>query len=448
MESESGKLTREELGIPGVREQEAIRRELLSKRLKQLLPAAMRANNIDMWIILDREFNPDPLRLDVTGSAGYGPGSGVRTAYIFYDRGEGEIEKIAISSHLLGAIVEQVYDQVMCRGYTLEGLRPDLKEVVEKRDPRRIGVNTSPTLPMADGLTVELKNYLVESIAPTYAERLVSAELLARDFRANHIEDEIPTYRKLCEWTAAWEEEALSDRVIEVGKSTAKDVHWWMREKAWELLGQDPWNGVRIRRSGLNFPDNADEVIQPGDIVTIDAGLQYAGYATDMKRSVYVLRSGEDGLPEPIRRGWANAMEAREIHEQKMRPGATGTEVYQEITDWYEEKGYEILHALGGVPTPTYSVPAMGIYTHSIGYAVHGIGPRIAEPWPMAFGDRVYYPLGLGHWYAMEWQVLTPTEEYGGRALNISCEEQLILRGEGVVEYLIPPQDEPLLLRS
>jgi len=444
MEGKSDKFTREALGIPSVKEQEAIRTEIVAKKLKEVLPAAMRAHDIDMWIILDREYNPDPLRVDVGGRAG---GGGVRTAHIFYDRGEGDLEKIAISSHLLGPIVEQVYDQVICRGYTLEGLRPDLKEVIEKRDPRRIGINTSPTLPMADGLTVELKKYLVDSIGPKYAGRLVSAEMLARDFRTNHVEEEIPVYRKLCEWTAAWEEEALSSQVIQVGKTTAEDVHWWMREKAWEL-GMQGGSGVRIRREGVNFPDNADEVIQLGDIVTIDGGLRFLGYATDMKRSVYVLRPGESQPPEHIRQGWANAMEVRRIHAQKMRPGAIGTEVYQEITDWYREKGYEILHALGGVPTPTYSVPAMGIYTHSIGYAAHGIGARIAEPWPMAFGDRVYYPLGLNHWYSMEWQVLTPVEEYGGRSLNISCEEQLILKGDGVVEYFVPPQDALLLLRS
>ena len=439
-----GKLTREALGIPSVKEQEAIRTEIVARRLKEVLPTAMRAHDIDMWIILDREFNPDPLRADVGGRAG---GGGVRTAYIFYDRREGDLEKIAISSHLLGPTVEQVYDQVICRGYTLEGLRPDLKEVIEQRDPQRIGINTSPTLPMADGLTVELKKYLVDSIGPKYAERLVSAELLARDFRANHVEEEIPVYRKLCEWTAAWEEKALSSRVIQVGRTTAEDVHWWMREKAWELVGVGVAK-VRIRRSGVNFPDNAAEVIQPGDLVTIDASLRFLGYATDMKRSVYVLRPGEDELPEYIRRGWAEGIEVRRIHTQKMRPGAIGTEVYQEITDWYKAKGYEILHALGGVPTPTYTVPAMGIYTHSIGYAVHGIGARIAEPWPMAFGDRVYYPLGLNHWYAMEWQVLTPVEEYGGLALSFSFEEQLMLKGDGVVEYFVPPQDTLLLLRS
>ena len=55
----------------------------------------------------------------------------------------------------------------------------------------------SRTLPMADGLSVSLKQYLDDAIGPDYVAREVSAELLLRDFRATRTAAETQVYRDL-----------------------------------------------------------------------------------------------------------------------------------------------------------------------------------------------------------------------------------------------------------
>ena len=159
-------LTAESLGIPKEKEQYEIRKSIIKGKLNQLLLPAMRAHDIDMWLVMSREFNPDPMLPDI--GDGY---PGVRNIYVFYDNGGDQAEKIFVGSHQLREqIIPHLYDQVVYYGYSKAGVRPHLKEVVESRDPKRIGVNISPTLPMADGLTAVLKEYLEESIGKKYAQ--------------------------------------------------------------------------------------------------------------------------------------------------------------------------------------------------------------------------------------------------------------------------------------
>ena len=108
------------------------------------------------------------------------------------------------------SVIEQVYDEKTYYGYSKEGLTPHLREVVHARDPERIAVNTSKTLPEADGLTATLKEFLIETVGSPYADRLVSAELLVRDFRTRRAPLERKLFTELAEWTARWETEGLT----------------------------------------------------------------------------------------------------------------------------------------------------------------------------------------------------------------------------------------------
>ena len=100
-------------------QQLAVREQWLMKRHEMILPL-MRAHGIDMWIVLDREYHPDPLSVDIGGEGG------VRNAAIFYDTGE-RLEKIYIFSHPAREdLVALMYDELINYGYRPEGLRPHL----------------------------------------------------------------------------------------------------------------------------------------------------------------------------------------------------------------------------------------------------------------------------------------------------------------------------------
>jgi len=438
-------LTRHTLGIPSERERYAIRKGIIGKKLNRTLLPAMRRHGIDMWAVLSREFHPDPFLPEIGGGW-----PGVRNAYVFFDSGGDVPEKIFIGSHEHREdLFAEVYDRVLFYGYSEEGLSPHLREVVRECDPKRIGVNISETLPMADGLSVSMKRYLEEAIGPEYSGRLVSAELVARDFRAVRLPEEYGVYRRLCEWTVAWCGEALGRRVVCPNLTTCADVHWWMRDKARELgLETEFLPGLYANRRGQAVPcTSPDHRIEHGDIVALDAGLAFDLFRTDYQRTAYVLRPGEVEPPASLQRAFEDALEVRDHLTANMLPGEIGHRIWEETMAWARSKGYEVVHPMAGGQGEPFASKKVGVYCHSIGNSTHDIGARIAIDWPMAYGDRVRYALEPDQWYSVELGVSVPIPEWDGRPVFIGIEEEVALTEHGV-EYFVQPQAELIVIAS
>jgi Xaa-Pro aminopeptidase len=419
------------------------RKKIIAKRLDTLLLPAMRAQKIDLWLIFTREHNEDPILSEIGGGW-----AGVRNAYLFFDRGN-RLEKIFIGSHeLRDTTIPDAYDSVVYYGYSEDGIKQHLTRVVGERDPKRIGLNVSPTLPMADGLSWTLRQFLEDTLGPKYAKRMVSAELVTRDFRTSHIPEEVQVFQELCRWTVAWEEEALSDRVVTVGKTTADDIHWWMRQRALELgLEVEFLPGVRITRKGENLPTNSPlHPVEPGDLISIDAGLAFIDYRTDIKRTAYVLQPDQTQPPASIQKAFSDALKVTDTLLTHMKPGVLGRDVWQNAMNELKTMGYaQGLPGTGGTVRPDPKRAEVGIYGHSVGNSTHDIGARVAVDWPFAYGDRVRYPLARNAWYSVELHVSTPIPEWGGTVLPIRIEEDAALTDNGVV-FFAPRQSSLLLI--
>ena len=166
--------------------QEARRRwdrlcQIRLEKFDYILPQAMRENGIDMWIVAQKESHYDPLYEQLgrgyTGDVGY---------YIFTDRGGNRIERVALGT--TGPMLEQ------CPAYDEVSGAADLQAFVAKRDPKRIGINVSDEIGMADGLTHTVYQHLVKAIGAPYATRLVSAEKLVSDYLSRHVASEIVAF--------------------------------------------------------------------------------------------------------------------------------------------------------------------------------------------------------------------------------------------------------------
>ena len=377
-------------GIPGALERARIKRAIVEEKLDTALLPAMRAHAIDMWIILDRENHPDPLHEEIGGGF-----AGVRLAYIFYDSGGEEPEKIYLGSHVQpgDSVIEQVYDEKTYYGYSKEGLTPHLREVVHRRDPGRIGINTSKTLPEADGLTATLKEFLIETVGSPYAGRLVSAELLVRDFRTLRTPLERKLFTELAEWTARWETEGLAGSHVKPGETTGLDIAAWFEDRAREL-GVTSFQTVRVVRRGDLLPRHSPDIpIEPGDIVAVDGGLFYLQFATDMKRTAYVLGPEESEPPQSIRDAWAEVVQTSNLYASKMLPGAIGHEIYEAIMAEAKRDGYVPDTRTDPSVSNTGPEHEIALYGHSLGNNLHGVGARVAPDLPFAYGDRVRFPL-------------------------------------------------------
>lgn len=429
-------------GVPGARERFEIQRELIGDKLDSALLPAMRRHGIDMWIVLDREYNPDPLQVELGGN-----GTGVRAAYIFYDNGSDRPEKLFYSSHEQpkNSVIANVYDETIYYGYSREGLTPHLQRAVAERDPKAIGINRSHTIPMADGLTVGLYDYLMETIGEPYRDRVVSAELLARDFRLNRTEMETAVYRQLLAWTHRWMEEALSTANIETGVTTAEDVAWWLKDRAREI-GLSGYGTVRVVRGGDLLPiHDPDLPLLPGDIVGIDGGLRYLGYSVDIKRHAYLLRAGETAVPADLQASWDVVHDMAGVYTRALSIGAIGHEIWAAINAEATARGYATVGPDAGGDATSNTRPEAGFYGHSVGNGAHDIGARVAADIPFAYGDRVRYPLTDNEWVSVEFHVSTPIPQWGGKTWYTRFEETAQITPDGP-RWLLAPQRELFLV--
>ncbi len=185
-----------------------------NEKFDNVLPQAMRDNNIDMWIQVmgtknGEEGNLDPLRLDLGSNTG---------TFIFTDRGGDRIERA-----VMGRISATVRNS---RAYDILGSDSDLKQFVSERDPRRIAVNFSETIPVADGISYTDYLKLTKILGDGYAERIVSAENLITDFRSRRVMSEIVYFGELCKETVSVMEKAFT--IIEPGVTTLKDIFRWL----------------------------------------------------------------------------------------------------------------------------------------------------------------------------------------------------------------------------
>ena len=205
------------------------------KMRRHLLPL-MRAHDVDLWIILSRENAPDPA-LELFGGYGITGWYGHRNAYLFYDTGgasgEDGLETSALGTHLSGHL-DRFYDTRLLYGE--EGLAPHLRQYIEDRDPRRIAVNQSRTISMADGLTAELKDYLIDALGAPYRDRLVSSEPLLVEYVSTRTLAEEAIQREASRVTFDILRRAISDEVIEPGRTTLLDVHYWITAE-WKRQG-------------------------------------------------------------------------------------------------------------------------------------------------------------------------------------------------------------------
>ncbi len=429
-------------GIPASLERNEIKKAIVGEKLGKALLPAMRNHGIDMWIVLDRENNSEPLHDELGGGF-----SGVRAAFIFFDNGGDQVEKIYYGSHEQAAtsVIGQVYDETKYYGYSREGLTPHLRKAVHDRQPKKIGVNTSHTLPEADGLTVGLSNFLVKTIGPKYSDRIVSAELMVRDFRLNRTDLETQLYTQLLTWSERWMSEALSTANVITGKTTSADIAWWLKDRALEL-GVTGGGTVRVVREGELLPIHDPKIaLEPGDVVGIDGGLDYLGYSIDIKRTAYILRPGETALPEEIQAAWKDTHEIGDLYVSKMVPGAIGHEIWTSINEEAGNRGYKAVGPDAGGDAVATNAPEVGVYGHSVGNVAHDIGARIAADIPFAYGERVRFPLQTNEWVSIEFHVSTPLDMWGGKTWYARFEETGQLTAEGV-KWLIPIQEQLYLI--
>jgi len=415
--------------VMSLREQTETFYDLNVQRVDRILLPAMRANGIDCWIIMSREGFIDPVLEYIRDENGEG---GHRNAFIFFDDGSDRLRRIVIGTHLPQET--QVFDDVLGYGsdYGPSGpsLQPELRRIVHELQPERIGVNQSRTIGTADGLTVEMKQHLVEAIGPTYAQRLVSAEPLVFDFLDTTLPEERVLFEEAARITQQIHEEVLSDLVIEPGVTRVSDVQWYTYNRMHEL-GVVPGYPVTlsVMREGGRVRD-LDPVIQGGDLIKTDIGIIYVGLYTDFKRTAYVLKPGETEAPAGLQRAMDNALRVQDVVAEVALSGVLGYEVKDEAEARLAQEGIEA-----------------SVASHSVAGFIHGVGSWFGANWPDRYSVRTTFPVRDGAFYALESSATTPVPEWGDIPLSFGTEESVYATPDGL-ESFIPRQETLYLIPS
>ncbi|MFQ5696109.1 MAG: hypothetical protein ACE5HB_08985, partial [Terriglobia bacterium] len=188
-------------GTRSERERAAVHDRIVLKKLDTMLGPAMRANDIQLWIVLGREYNIDPVFPFITPDGTY-PGG--RNAYVFIDTGGERPERIVIGSHQWKQRAPFSARVSAARG---ADVGREIRKLVEQHAPQRIGINEAEGTSAADGLTASMRDYLVEALGPELSRRLVSAERLAIDFLDTRLPEEEELFREAARVTRKiWEE--------------------------------------------------------------------------------------------------------------------------------------------------------------------------------------------------------------------------------------------------
>ena len=371
------------------RDRATVRDQILKERFNELLPKLMDEANIDMWLLISREYNEDPVMRTMLPAKWLNARR--RTIMVFYrNREHDTIEKLAVARYDIGDNIASAWNKEE---------QPDqwtaLREIIEERNPDRIGLNFSKHFNIADGLVHTDFEELKEALPASLESRIVSAEELAISWIETRTDREMELYNDLVQITHDIIDEAFSPSVIVPGKTTTDDVVWWMRQKVTDL-GLETWfhPTVDIQRSEEELKSHIysfskgeeSKVILPGDLLHCDFGITYLGLNTDCQQHAYMPKEGEDAVPAFLAEAFAKGNRIQDIFTSNFKEGLTGNQVLLKSLTQGKKEGLR---------------PA--IYTHPLGTYGHSAGTTLGM-WDSQDGVPVTgdYPLHFNTVYAIE----------------------------------------------
>ncbi len=386
------------------REQAAFVKGWIERRFDTVLPGLMRREGIDMWIIVSREYNDDPVFRSMAPLTTFS--SRRRTILVFSDRGD-RVDRLSIGRF--------DYDGLFTAVPTPnDGQWDGLRKLVEERNPKVIGVNTSEAWNHADGLTANERDNLLRALGSTYATRVRSAEMLAVGWLEVKLPEETEAYSHVMTVAHRVIREAFSNEVVTPGVTTTDDVVWWMRQRVAELgLGSWFHPSVSIQREGGDVPTS--RIILPGDMLHTDFGIVYLGFSTDTQHNAYVLKPGETEAPAGLRAGLAAANRLQDLTMAHAKLGGTGNAALAGALAQARAEGI----------TPS-------IYCHPVGYHGHAAGPPIGmtdyQTGVPVRGEYIFRP---NTWHSIELNARHAVPEWGGQQVRFALEEDAALLPSG-----------------
>ncbi len=396
-----------------------MRDPMVEAKLNQV-PGILAELGLDAWLLFVRESHEvhDP-SLDLV----VGTNVTWHSGFLLTRRGD----RIAVVGSLDKANLESLghYPEIFTY---VGGVTDELRRVLRRLNPQSIAVNYSTSDPAADGLTHGMYLTLVRILEGTpYATRLVSAERLVASLRGRKTPEEQSRIHVACEITVqilegltAKLKVGLTER--QVARMILDEVKARGVEQAWEP-DQCPAVFTGPSSAGAHASPT-DRTIEPAHIMNVDFGVRKDGYCSDLQRTWYFLRPGEDRAPESVQRGFETIVGAIREAAKEMRPGKPGAEIDDVARAYITRRGYsDYPHGTG----------------HQIGRVAHDGGAGILPRWER-YGQTPFLPIEESQCFTLE-----PRLTVDGHGVA-TCEEIVVVTREGG-SFLSRPQETLYLVR-
>ncbi len=399
-----------------MRERAEVVDRLLDERIETVLPKIMRRSGIDMWVIVSREYNEDPVLRTFLPSTWQNARR--NTMLVIYDPGTGKkLETYAMARYAVGKRFVKAWDA---------DKQPDqwkaLAEFIAAKDPKKIGINRSEYFALADGISSMQHDQFMNALPGNLKSRVTSAENVAIGWLETRTESEMAIYPNIVRIAHQIITEGFSEKVIQPGVTTTDDVVWWYRDRIREL-GFTTWfhPSVSIQRKDPEsfehlraFSDRPeDQVILPGDLLHVDFGITYLRLNTDTQQHAYVLRTGERTTPKFLTEAFKRGNRVQDILTGNFKTGRTGNQILKLSLDQCKKENINC-----------------SIYTHPIGFHGHAAGTTIGL-WDQQGGVPVNgdYPLYENTAHSIELNAATFIKEWN-KEIRIMLEEDAFFDGE------------------
>jgi Xaa-Pro aminopeptidase len=392
--------------------------EIIKEKIQQAV-SILNEKGMDMWMTFVRESSTihDPV-LDVI----VGKNCTWQSAFIICKDGD--------TTAMVGSIEEDnfkggLYKNVI--GY-VKSIKEPLIEYLKSKNPDKIAINYSANSDLADGLTHGMYLILLDHLAGTgFENKLISSEDIISALRGRKSESEIALMNY-----AVIETQKIFDQVtkfIKPGRTEieiADFIKNLVMEKGYELAWEEEhcpavFTGPDTQ-GAHSGPTNRK--VERGHLVSIDFGIKYKGYCSDMQRTWYVLNNGEEKPPKEVQEGFEVIRDAIQKVADNLKPGVKGCDMDDIARNYIVEKGYEEFpHGLG----------------HQVGKNVHDGGAGLLPRWER-YGNSPFMEIEADQVYTIEPRL--QVKNHG----TSTIEEEVIITKDGC-NFISNPQKELILIK-
>ena len=388
--------------------------EIQKDRFDNLLPKLMEETDIDMWVIITREYNEDPVIKTLLPPTWLNARR--RTILAFhYDKKTKNLEKVAIARYSFGKNIPSIWNK--------EEEPNQIKALVkfiEEKNPDKIGLNFSDHFALADGIVKTDYELFINNLPSKLSKKVVSAEELAIRWIETRTEKEMIIYDQLVEITHGIINEAFSTNVITPGVTSTNDVVWWMREKV-KKLGLKTWfhPTIDVQRNEISDlyafdGESKFDIILPGDLIHCDFGITYLTLNTDCQELAYVLKPNETKAPDYLIKALNEGNRVQDIFTNLFEYKKTGNQILKEALDQGKKEGLR-----------------PQIYTHPLGTFGHSAGTTLGM-WDSQGGVPFTgdFPMNYNTVYAIELNTKVFIKEWN-KDIRIMLEEAGVFEKSG-----------------